>query len=127
MAAATGEISVDVVGEEIVVTKPGTTFLLAYRKSVEEPRLVLRRSRIPPTTVSIRSAFRAHAYQAAVIKARESQEFRTPQSVNRESPKPGTILFAVGTGGPPLAEARLSSVSGRRLVGGTHMAAAWSR
>ena len=61
----------DVMGDEIVVTKPGTTFLLAYRKSVEEPRLVLRRSRIPPTTSSIRSAFRARAFQAAVNKARE--------------------------------------------------------
>jgi hypothetical protein len=53
------EIEVELIGEEIVVTKPGTTFLLAYRKSVEEPRLVLRRSWIPPTTDSIRSTFRA--------------------------------------------------------------------
>jgi hypothetical protein len=64
-------ISVELVGEEIIVTKPGTTFLLAYRKSVEEPRLVLRRSRIPPTTTSIRNAFRANAFEAAVSKARE--------------------------------------------------------
>jgi hypothetical protein len=35
-----GETSVEVVGGEIVVTKLGTTFLLAYRKSAEEPRLV---------------------------------------------------------------------------------------
>ena len=53
----------------IVVTKLGTTF--AYRKSAEEPRLVLRRSRIPPTTDSLRSAFRAKAWQAANAKARE--------------------------------------------------------
>ena len=53
MAAAAGEISVEVVGGEIVVTKLGTIFLLAYRKSAEEPRLVLRRSRIPPTTDSL--------------------------------------------------------------------------
>ncbi len=65
------EIEVELIGQEIVVTKPGTTFLLAYRKSVEEPRLVLRRSRIPPTTTSIRNAVRANAYQAAVAKARE--------------------------------------------------------
>ena len=71
MAAATGEISVEVVGGEIVVTKLGTTFLLAYRKSAEEPRLVLRRSRIPPTTDSLRSAFRVQAWQAANDKARE--------------------------------------------------------
>ena len=71
MAAAKGEISVEVVGGEIVVTKLGTTFLLAYRKSAEEPRLVLRRSRIPPTTTSLRSAFRAEAWQAANAKARE--------------------------------------------------------
>ena len=65
------EIEVELIGEEIVVTKPGTTFLLGYRKSVEEPRLVLRRSRIPPTTASITSAFKAQAFQAAVSKARE--------------------------------------------------------
>ena len=71
MAAATGGISVEVVGGEIVVTELGTTFLLAYRKSAEEPRLVLRPSRIPPTTASLRSAFRAQAWQAANDKARE--------------------------------------------------------
>ena len=71
MAAAAGEISVEVVGGEIVVTKLGTIFLLAYRKSAEEPRLVLRRSRIPPTTDLLRSAFRTQAWQAANAKARE--------------------------------------------------------
>jgi hypothetical protein len=55
----------------IVVTKLGTTFLLAYRKSADEERLVLRRSRIPPTTTSLRSAFRAQAWQAANDKAPE--------------------------------------------------------
>jgi hypothetical protein len=28
------EIEVELIGEEIVVTKPGTTFLLAYRKAL---------------------------------------------------------------------------------------------
>ena len=34
--------------DEIVITKPGTAFLLGYIKSAEEPRLVLTRSRVAP-------------------------------------------------------------------------------
>jgi hypothetical protein len=55
--------------DEIVVTKPGTAFLLGYRKSAGEPRLVLTRSRVSPAA-SI-SEFRAQAFQAAASKARE--------------------------------------------------------
>jgi hypothetical protein len=56
MGGAGIELHAEARGDEIVVTKPGTTFLLAYKKSLEEPRPVLRRSRIPPTTAAIRSA-----------------------------------------------------------------------
>jgi hypothetical protein len=65
------EVKVDLESDEIVVTKPGTTFLLAYRKAVDEPRLVLTRSRMPPTTASPASEFRAQAWQAANERARE--------------------------------------------------------
>ena len=36
-------------GDEIVVTKPGTDFLLAYRKRSDSPNLVLTRSWEKPT------------------------------------------------------------------------------
>ena len=62
-------IQVQVEDDEIVVTKHGTAFLLGYRKSTEEPRLVLTRSRVSPAA-SI-SEFRAQAFQAAASKARE--------------------------------------------------------
>jgi hypothetical protein len=53
----------------IVVTKPGTDFMLAYRKRPDSPNLVLTRSWEKPTVTS--PEFCAHAFQAAVSKARE--------------------------------------------------------
>jgi hypothetical protein len=66
------ELVVVLDGDEIVVTKPGTLLLLAYRKSVDEPRLVVTRSSVTrtPSTIAI-TEFRAQAIQAAVAKARE--------------------------------------------------------
>jgi hypothetical protein len=63
-------IQVDVEDDEIIVTKPGTSFLPAYRMSVDEPRLVLTRSRMKGTIVSP-AEFRDQAFGAAVNKARE--------------------------------------------------------
>ena len=66
------ELVVALDGDEIVVTKPGTLLLLAYQKSVDEPRLILTRSSITRTrsTTAI-TEFREQALQAAVAKARE--------------------------------------------------------
>ena len=66
-------LQIDLEGNEIVVRKPGTSLLLAYTKSVEEPRLVLTRSCIKLTLTASRSIgeFRVEAFQAAVSKARE--------------------------------------------------------
>jgi hypothetical protein len=59
-------------GQEIIVTMPGTDFMLAYRKRPDSPNLVLTRSWEKPTVTSPEiSEFRAHAFQAAVSKARE--------------------------------------------------------
>ena len=59
-------------GQEIIITKPGTDFMLAYRKRPDSPNLVLTRSWEKPTVTSPEiSEFRAHAFQAAVAKARE--------------------------------------------------------
>jgi hypothetical protein len=67
-----GDLVVVLDGDEIVVTKPGTLLLLAYRKSIDEPRLILTRSSITRTrsTTAI-TEFRAQAIQAAIAKARE--------------------------------------------------------
>ena len=70
--AGSGHLRVDLEGDEIVVRRPGTTLLLAYSKSAEEPRLVLTRSWMKPTIPSPTiGEFRDQAFQAAVSKARE--------------------------------------------------------
>ena len=57
-------------GHEIIVTRPGTDMMTAYRKAPDRPNLVLTRSWVIPISPEI-SEFRAHAFQAAVSKARE--------------------------------------------------------
>ena len=59
-------------GHEIIVTRPGTDMMTAYRKAPDRPNLVLTRSWLEPTVSSPEiSEFRAQAFQAAVAKARE--------------------------------------------------------
>jgi hypothetical protein len=66
------DLKVELKGDEIVVLKPGTDFLLAYCKRPDSPQLVLTRSWEKPTVTSPEiSEFRAHAFQTAVSKARE--------------------------------------------------------
>ncbi|MGE5433785.1 MAG: putative nucleotidyltransferase substrate binding domain-containing protein, partial [Candidatus Doudnabacteria bacterium] len=49
MLMSSMDIKVELDGDEIVVTKPGTDFLLAYRKRSDSPNLVLTRSWEKPT------------------------------------------------------------------------------
>ena len=66
------DLHVELLGDEIVVTRPGTAFMTAYRKWPDSPMLSLTRSWVDPHTTSPAvSEFRAHAFQAAVSKARE--------------------------------------------------------
>ena len=59
-------------GFEIIVTRPGTDMMTAYRKAPDTPNLILTRSWENPTVMSPDiSEFRVHALQAAVNKARE--------------------------------------------------------
>ena len=59
-------------GKEIIVTKPGTDFMVAYRKGADNPTLKLTRSWVGPHFPTQRSAqFRSSAFKAAVSKARE--------------------------------------------------------
>ena len=59
-------------GHEIIVTRPGTDMMTAYRKAPARPNLILTRSGEHPTIMSPEiSEFRAHAFQAATKKARE--------------------------------------------------------
>lgn len=66
------DIQVEVLGKEIVVTRPGTDFMIEYRKRSDSPTLKLTRSWVGPhiTSPAI-SEFRAKAFRAAVNKARE--------------------------------------------------------
>jgi hypothetical protein len=66
------DIEVRFDGKEIIVTKPGTDFMLAYRKRSDSPNLVLTRSWVAPHITSPEiNEFRAHAFHTAVSKARE--------------------------------------------------------
>ena len=57
------KIEVKFDGEEIIVTKPRTHFMLAFRKRPDQPNLVLTRSWIAPhTTTPAESEFRALAF-----------------------------------------------------------------
>ena len=66
------DIQVKFDGKEIIVTKRGTDFMVAYRNSADSPTLKLTRSWVGPhiTSPAI-SEFRSHAFKAAVSKARE--------------------------------------------------------
>ena len=66
------DIEVKFDGEEIIVTRAGSDFMMAYRKRPGQPNLALTRSWVEPTVASPEtSEFRAHAFQAALAKARE--------------------------------------------------------
>ena len=63
-------IEVKLQGDEIVVTRLGTDFMAAYQKRFDSPNLMLTRSWVDPASPAV-SEFRAHAFRAAVSKARE--------------------------------------------------------
>jgi hypothetical protein len=57
-------------GDEIVVWKPGTLFLVAFKKSEHERHLVVTRSWLADFTSKPLAEFRALALQLAINKAR---------------------------------------------------------
>ena len=60
------DLHVELLGAEIVVTRPGTAFMTAYRKRPDGPTLKLTRSWVDPHTTSPAvSEFRARAFQAS--------------------------------------------------------------
>ena len=66
------ELHVKFDGTDIIVTRPGTDMMTAYRKVADRPNMILTRSWLHPHIVSPKiSEFRAQAFQAAVSKARE--------------------------------------------------------
>ena len=54
------ELEVKFDGEEIIVTKPGTDFMLASRKSADSPTLKLTRSWVEPTITSPAIRLQSH-------------------------------------------------------------------
>jgi hypothetical protein len=72
MGEAAAKLHVEIEDNEIVVMKCGTRYLLAYRRSLDQRRIVLTRSWMAPTAASAPiKEFRAQAFQAANEKARE--------------------------------------------------------
>jgi hypothetical protein len=66
------EMRVEVEDDEIVVTKPGTPYMLAYAKPRRNPLLFVKRSWVAADAASPAiSQFRAQAFQAALEKARD--------------------------------------------------------
>ena len=66
------ELRVEVQGDSIIVTMPGTDFSVTYEKSADTPHLILTHSWISETvTTPDVLTFRARASKAAVAKARE--------------------------------------------------------
>jgi hypothetical protein len=66
------DLKVELAGNEIVVTRPGTDMMVAYRKTSDKPTLLITRTWLPRTeTTPEASRFRAFAFQAAIDKARE--------------------------------------------------------
>lgn len=66
------DVHVELEGDEIVVTRSGTDFLVAYRKTPDRPNLTLSRSWISPNlATAFTNKFRAAAFHAALVKARE--------------------------------------------------------
>ena len=66
-------------GHEIIVTRPGTDMMTAYRKAPDRPNLVLTRSWLEPHVTSPEiSEFRAQAFQAAVSQGPRARVDCTP-------------------------------------------------
>jgi hypothetical protein len=68
----TSELRVELRGDLIIVTKPGTSFSATYGKAREEPNLVLlAATEGRDAEREVLSKFRADAFTAATRKARE--------------------------------------------------------
>ena len=66
------ELRVEVKGDSIIVTMPGTDFSVTYEKSADTHHLMLTHSWISETVTTLPvSKFRSRAFQAAVDEARE--------------------------------------------------------
>ncbi|ODS03700.1 hypothetical protein AUC71_08215 [Methyloceanibacter marginalis] len=65
-------LSVEVIGQSIVITRPGTDCAVTYEKDAGTPHLIMTRSWLPASVTSpSAAAFRADAVRAARHKARE--------------------------------------------------------
>jgi hypothetical protein len=68
---ARNRLKVHLDGDEIVVSKRGTVFLIAFRLAPHERRLVVTRNWLPNFASRPLDEFRARAAQLALNKARE--------------------------------------------------------
>ena len=65
-------LSVELKGQSIVITMPGTDCAVTYQKDPDAPHLIMTQSWLPASVTSpSAAAFRAQAFRAALRKARE--------------------------------------------------------
>jgi hypothetical protein len=64
-------LHVEVLGDAIVVTMPGTSFSVTYRKSADSPSLIASDSMYPRVKMDKRADFLARSCRIANDKARE--------------------------------------------------------
>jgi hypothetical protein len=69
----TGQLRVEVLGDEIVVILPGTSYGITYYKPAHSPQLLAKdfRSKVDSRAPITYSEFLAQAWRAANTKARE--------------------------------------------------------
>jgi hypothetical protein len=82
-------IIVELDGDEIVVWKPGTDFLIAFKKPDHQRHLVVTRSWLADFTSKPLAEFRALAAQLAVNKARSLIVEATLASKQNKFGRPG--------------------------------------
>jgi hypothetical protein len=109
-------VRVELVGDEIVVWKPGTVFLVAFRKSPHQQHLVVTRNWLSSFTSKPLAEFRSLAVRLGADKARSLGWLVNPlpKEVPRERPRltlieGGADKPSSGPGWRPCASPHLSA------------------
>ncbi|HEX2447179.1 MAG TPA: hypothetical protein VHK26_03205 [Methyloceanibacter sp.] len=93
-------ISVELVGDEIVVYKPGTVFLIAFKKPPHQRRLVVARCWLAGFDSKPLAEFRALAVQLAANKAHSLGWLVEAHDGKRTKPPGAKLLSLVHTRWP---------------------------
>ena len=89
-------ISAELDGEQIVVSEPGTVFLIAFEKSPNQRRLVITRCWLSNFSTKPLLEFRAQAAQLALNKAR-SLGWTVEAAMASQQPKSDSVSPSIST------------------------------